>query len=86
MSHVNIKLFQVLESDLHALNIQIKDLNSKLEDKKTDSLYSPRYSTYIGSPNTNGNNGTQFVNAPIVINKYVNFLLLQILSMTLLQD
>merc|ERR1712156_272314 len=60
---------QVLESDLHALNIQIKDLNSKLEDKKTDSLYSPRYSTYIGSPNTNGNNGTQFVNAPIVIQR-----------------
>jgi len=60
---------QVLESDLHALNIQIKDLDSKLEDKKSDSIYSPRYSTYISSPNNSANNGTQFVNAPIVINK-----------------
>lgn len=60
---------QVLESDLHALNIQIKDLNSKLEDKKSDTICSPRYSTYISSPNSSANNGTQFVNAPIVINK-----------------
>ena len=60
----------MLESDLHALNIQIKDLDSKLEDKKSDTVYSPRYSTcYIGSPNNSANNGTQFVNAPIVINK-----------------
>ena len=63
----------MLESDLHALNIQIKDLDSKLEDKKSDSIYSPRYSTYISSPNNSANNGTQFVNAPIVINKYAFF-------------
>jgi len=61
---------QVLESDLHALNIQLKDLNNKLEDKKSDTLYSPRYSSYIGSPNNGGLNGSsQFVNAPIVINR-----------------
>merc|ERR1712029_415567 len=60
---------QVLESDLHALNIQLKDLNIKLEDKKSESIYIPRYSSYIGSPNNSNNGSTQFVNAPIVINR-----------------
>ena len=62
---------KVLESDLHALNIQLKDLNIQLEDKKSDSIYSPRYSSYIGSPNNCANNGSQIVNAPIVINRYL---------------
>ena len=60
-----------MESDLHALNIQLKDLNIQLEDKKSDSIYSPRYSSYIGSPNNCANNGSQIVNAPIVINRYL---------------
>merc|ERR1719400_638031 len=61
---------QVLESDLHAVNIQLKDLNNKLEDKKSETAYSPRYSS-IGSPNNSdsANNGTQFINTPITIQR-----------------
>ena len=77
----------MLESDLHALNTQIKDLDLKLEDKKSDSIYSPRYSTYISSPRDSANNGTQFVNAPIVINKYEPYLqILEILMTEQFQD
>merc|ERR1719400_3031760 len=59
---------QVLESDLHAVNIQLKDLNNKLEDKKSETAYSPRYSS-IGSPNNSNNNGCPGINTPITIQR-----------------
>merc|ERR1711902_106340 len=61
---------QVLESDLHAVNIQLKDLNNKLEDKKSETAYSPRYSS-IGSPNNSNsnNNGSPGINTPITIQR-----------------
>ena len=67
-----LKFFKVLESDLHAVNIQLKDLNHKLEDKKSDAAYSPRYSS-IGSPNNtnSNNNGSPGINTPITIQRYI---------------
>ena len=62
------KSFKVLESDLHAVNIQLKDLNNKLEDKKSETGYSPRYSS-IGSPNNSNNNGCPGINTPITIQR-----------------
>merc|ERR1712066_366040 len=61
---------QVLESDLHAVNIQLKDLNHKLDDKKVEggTGYSPRYSS-IGSPNSSNNNGSPGINTPITIQR-----------------
>ena len=55
---------------MHAVNIQLKDLNNKLEDKKceTGAGYSPRYSS-IGSPNSSNNNGSPGVNTPITIQR-----------------
>ena len=56
---------------MHAVNIQLKDLNNKLEDKKCEtsqSSYSPRYSS-IGSPNNSNNNGSPGVNTPITIQR-----------------
>ena len=63
-----LKSFKVLESDLHAVNIQLKDLNNKLEDKKSETAYSPRYSS-IGSPNNSNNNGSPGINTPITIQR-----------------
>ena len=64
-----VKSFKVLESDLHAVNIQLKDLNNKLEDKKSsDTAYSPRYSS-IGSPSNGNNNGSPGINTPITIQR-----------------
>ena len=69
-----VKSFKVLESDLHAVNIQLKDLNNKLEDKKSETAYSPRYSS-IGSPNNSNsnnhsnNNGSPGINTPITIQR-----------------
>ena len=55
---------------MHAVNIQLKDLNNKLEDKKceTGAGYSPRYSS-IGSPNSSNNNGSPGVNTPITLQR-----------------